>query len=96
LKVARRAAIEHATRSDTNVSRVRNLFAATIGCQDHEVYGAPECQRSSSAFWRERAEEWRAVAYDTIDPEEKRLLLELVADYERLAEHAAQREPNQS
>ena len=40
----------------------------------------------NAAFWRERAEEWRAVAYDTIDPEEKRLLLELVADYERLAE----------
>jgi hypothetical protein len=50
----------------------------------------------NAAFWRERAEEWRAVAYDTIDPEEKRLLLELVADYERLAERAAQREPNQS
>ena len=50
----------------------------------------------NAAFWRERAEEWRAVAYDTIDPEEKRLLLELVADYERLAERAAQREPIQS
>ena len=50
----------------------------------------------NAAFWRERAEEWRAVAYDTIDSEEKRLLLELVADYERLAERAAQREPIQS
>jgi predicted kinase len=50
----------------------------------------------NAAFWREPAEEWRAVAHDTIDPEEKRLLLELVADYERLAERAAQRAPNQS
>jgi len=50
----------------------------------------------NAAFWREPAEEWRAVAHDTIDPEEKRLLLELVAYYERLAERAAQREPNQS
>jgi len=24
----------------------------------------------NAAFWRERAEEWRAVAEDTIDPEE--------------------------
>jgi predicted kinase len=50
----------------------------------------------NAAFWREPAEEWRAVAHDIIDPEEKRLLHELVADYERLAERAAQREPNQS
>ena len=41
----------------------------------------------NAAFWRERTEEWRAVANDTIDPEEKRLLkLELVADHECLAE----------
>jgi hypothetical protein len=50
----------------------------------------------NAAFWRERAEEWRAVANDTLDPDEKRLLLELVADYERLAERAAKREDNQS
>ena len=40
----------------------------------------------NAAFWRERAEEWRTVANDTFDPDEKRLLLELVADYERTAE----------
>jgi hypothetical protein len=50
----------------------------------------------NAAFWRERADEWRAVANDTIDPEEKRLLLELVADYERLAEWAAKRSRKKS
>jgi hypothetical protein len=51
----------------------------------------------NAAFWRDRAEKWRrAVVNGTIDPEEKRLLLELVADYERLAERAAKREHNQS
>jgi len=50
----------------------------------------------NAAFWRERAEEWRAVANDTADPEEKRLLLGLVEDYERLADQAAKRERNQS
>jgi len=49
----------------------------------------------SAAFWRRRAEEWRAVADETTDPR-KRLLFELVADYERLAERAAKREQNQS
>ena len=50
-----------------------------------------------AAFWRGRAEEeWRAVANETTDLEEKRLLLELVADYERLAERAAKREQSQS
>ncbi len=50
----------------------------------------------SAAFWRGRADEWRAVANETTDLEEKRLLLELVADYERLAERAAKREQSQS
>ena len=50
----------------------------------------------SVAFWRGRAEEWRSVANETTDPEEKRLLLELVADHERLAERAAKREQSQS
>ena len=36
----------------------------------------------NAVFWRKRAEEWHAVANDTIDPEEKQLLFELVADYD--------------
>jgi hypothetical protein len=50
----------------------------------------------NAVFWRERADEWRAVANDTIDPEEKRLLLELVADYEHFAERAAKRSRKKS
>jgi hypothetical protein len=85
-------------RSDTKVSRVRNVFTATIeivGIVGLRAVWMPEVV-VTAAFWRGRAEEWRAVANETTDPEEKRLLLELVADYERLAERAAKREQSQT
>lgn len=44
----------------------------------------------SSEHWRKRAEELRILAADTTDAEEKELLLKLAADYEHLAQRAAQ------
>ena len=38
--------------------------------------------------WRTRAEEARSVAEQQSDPESKRTMLRVAADYERLAEHA--------
>jgi hypothetical protein len=40
------------------------------------------------SHWHKRAEELRGLAKESSDPEEKQLLLKLVADYERLAERA--------
>jgi hypothetical protein len=41
--------------------------------------------------WRYRAKEARAMAESMTDPEAKRLMLNVAADYERLAERAEQR-----
>ena len=46
--------------------------------------------------WRSRAEEARSVAEQLSDPESRRTMLRIAADYERLAEHAElrQRKPH--
>lgn len=44
----------------------------------------------SSEHWRKRAEELRVLAADATDAKEKQTLLKLAADYEHLAERAAQ------
>ena len=41
--------------------------------------------------WRYRAEEARAMAESMTDPEAKRLMLNVAADYERLAKRAEDR-----
>ena len=41
--------------------------------------------------WRGRAEEARSVADQLSDAESKRMMLRIVADYERLAEHTKRR-----
>src|SRR5262249_51273371 len=41
--------------------------------------------------WRDRAEEMRVVAEDLADPVNKRIALQIAADYDRLAERAEQR-----
>jgi hypothetical protein len=42
--------------------------------------------------WRSRAEEARAIASDLNDPETQRIMLEVAKGYDRLAEHAEQRQ----
>jgi hypothetical protein len=46
--------------------------------------------------WRSRAEEAGSVADQLSDPESKRTMLRIAADYERLAEHAKLRARKQS
>ena len=41
--------------------------------------------------WRNRAEEARAAAHDITDPEAKRKMLRIAADYEELARRAEKR-----
>lgn len=45
----------------------------------------------TSEHWRKRAEELRILAADATDAKEKQTLLKLAADYEHLAQRAAQR-----
>ena len=48
--------------------------------------------RFTAKHWRDRAEETRAVAEQLDDPEARRIMLEIAAGYERLAERAQARE----
>ena len=41
--------------------------------------------------WRERAEEARRVAEDMVDPDAKRMMLNIADGYDRLAHHADRR-----
>jgi hypothetical protein len=41
--------------------------------------------------WRDRAEEGRRIAEDMVDPEAKRMMLDIADGYDRLAEHAEKR-----
>jgi hypothetical protein len=50
----------------------------------------------SPEHWRSRAEEARSIADHLSDPESKRTMLRIAADYERLADHAEQRARKQS
>jgi hypothetical protein len=43
------------------------------------------------SHWRDRAEEARRIAEDMVDPEPRRMMLDIAAGYERLAEHAKKR-----
>ncbi|HLJ18977.1 MAG TPA: hypothetical protein VKU84_02200 [Stellaceae bacterium] len=45
-----------------------------------------------AAYWRKRAEEVREMARDVKDPDTKRKMLDVVANYEWLA-HEAHRQP---
>ncbi len=42
-------------------------------------------------YWRSRAEEARALAEMLEDPEAKRMMMDVVEGYERLAEYAVRR-----
>jgi hypothetical protein len=46
--------------------------------------------------WRSRAEEARTVAEQLADPDAKRTMLRIAADYERLAENAELRATKES
>jgi hypothetical protein len=46
--------------------------------------------------WRNRAEEARTVGEQSSDPQAKRTMLRIAADYERLAEHAERRATKES
>lgn len=46
--------------------------------------------------WRSRAEEARTIVEHLSDPESKRTMLRIAADYERLAEYARWRARTQS
>jgi hypothetical protein len=50
---------------------------------------------NNADLWRNRAEEMRALANDTLDLEAKTILLRMAADYDRLAE-LADRDPSDS
>jgi len=97
LEVARRTAIENA-REVTQRCHAFEIFSLRLSdVRITRFTGRLNVKgRHERGLLARARREWRAVAHDTIDPEEKRLLLALVADYERLAERAAQREPNQS
>ena len=43
-------------------------------------------QRQSAAYWRERAEEVRLMAASIRDPTSKRIMADIVASYDQLAE----------
>ena len=45
------------------------------------------------AHWRDRAEEARRIAEDMADREARRMMLDIDAGYDRLAEHAEKRLP---
>jgi hypothetical protein len=42
-------------------------------------------------YWRQRAEEARAIAVQMMDAHTKAVMLGIAQDYEKLAEHAEQR-----
>ena len=43
------------------------------------------------AHWRDRAEEARRIAEEMVDPDAKRMMLNIAAGYDRLAQHAETR-----
>jgi hypothetical protein len=43
---------------------------------------------NDAKHWRERAEEARRIAAELTDPESRKLMLKVAADYDRLAERA--------
>jgi LAS superfamily LD-carboxypeptidase LdcB len=47
-----------------------------------------ELSIDSAGYWRSRAEEARALAEMLEDPEAKRMMMDVVEGYERLATHA--------
>jgi hypothetical protein len=46
---------------------------------------------NSPGHWRDRAEEARRIAEDMADGDARRMMLDIAAGYERLAEHAEKR-----
>jgi hypothetical protein len=51
----------------------------------------PDKLMNNPTHWRNRAEEARANAHQMSDPESKRMMLDIAAGYERLAERAERR-----
>jgi hypothetical protein len=51
----------------------------------------PASYINDPAHWRERAAEMRRLADELIEIDAKEIMLRLAADYDRLAERAAQR-----
>ena len=45
----------------------------------------------NNRYWRKRAERLRRIADETIDPDSRRVMLELADSYERLAQRADER-----
>jgi len=54
-------------------------------------YELPGRLMNDAAHWRARAEEARVHAEQICDPEARRMMLEIAAGYERIAERAEQR-----
>ena len=48
-------------------------------------------ERLDAAHWRDRAEEARSLAEQMTDPESRERMLRIAADYDKLAERAAER-----
>jgi hypothetical protein len=51
----------------------------------------PVTKLNDGKYWRERAEEARAVAVQMMDPHTKAIMLSIAQDYEKLAQRAEQR-----
>jgi len=51
----------------------------------------PRFSKRDGNHWRERAEEARTVGEALVDPDCRRMMLEVAADYEKLAKHADER-----
>jgi hypothetical protein len=48
----------------------------------------PEGEPSNAGHWRRRAQELRAIALESEEPEVRELMFKMAADYDRLAELA--------
>jgi hypothetical protein len=67
-------------------------FFASVGTYaEEEGMGMTSDLLTNPQYWRDRAEEIRVLAERYIQPETKRMLENIVTDYERLARRAEER-----